>query len=96
VNKKRSIDALAAQLKCTKVEALEFYEAYHAILIEALVNQDEVTLHGIGTLRIKHRPERTGRNPRTGEPLVISARKAINFKATAALNTQLNAQCLVG
>jgi len=91
VNKKRSIEALAAQLECTKVEALEFYEAYHAILAEALINEGEATLHGIGTLRIKDRAERTGRNPRTGEPLLISARKVVNFKAAVALNTQLNA-----
>ncbi len=45
----------------------------------------EVTLPGIGKLSVKHRPARTGRNPKTGETIEIEAKRLPDFTAAKAL-----------
>lgn len=55
----------------------------------ALAIGGEVTLPGIGKLTVKVRAARTGRNPATGAPLDIPARKAPHFSAAKALKEAL-------
>ncbi|MEJ2795906.1 HU family DNA-binding protein [Iodobacter sp. LRB] len=45
----------------------------------------EVTLPGIGKLAVKHRDARIGRNPRTGEPVQIPAKKALKYTPLKAI-----------
>ena len=49
-----------------------------------------VTLHGFGTFELKKRDARTGRNPRTGEPVEIAASTTVAFKPAKALKDSLN------
>lgn len=51
----------------------------------------EVTLPGIGKLRAKDKPARTGKNPKTGVPVEIPARRAPAFSAAKALKDTVNA-----
>ena len=51
----------------------------------ALVRGDRVELRGFGAFSIKHRDARTGRNPRTGEPMTYPACKVPTFKPGKAL-----------
>lgn len=51
----------------------------------------EVTLPGIGKLHAKDKPARTGRNPKTGEPVEIPARRVPAFSASKALKDTVNA-----
>ena len=46
---------------------------------------DKVALVGFGTFDVKDRPERTGKNPRTGEPVAIAATRVPTFKAGKGL-----------
>ncbi|NNE63599.1 MAG: HU family DNA-binding protein [Gammaproteobacteria bacterium] len=90
MSKKQTIDAIASKLDCSKVKALEFYDAYHAFLTECLNTDGEYTISGIGTFRVKHRAKRKGRNPRTGESIDIPARQVVGFKAAPTLLSHLN------
>lgn len=56
----------------------------------ALFAGQPVTLHGFGTFEIKKREARTGRNPRTGEPVEIAASTTVTFKPAKALKDSLN------
>ena len=49
------------------------------LIVDALVNGDKLTLTGFGTFSVRTRAERTGRNPRTGNPVTITARKVVKF-----------------
>ena len=49
-----------------------------------------VSLKGFGTFEVRSRSERTGRNPRTGETLVIPASKVPAFKVSSALKKAVN------
>jgi len=54
-------------------------------IIEALAKGDRVELRGFGAFSVKHRPARTGRNPRTGESMTIPAHKAVKISASSTL-----------
>ena len=58
---------------------------------EALANGEEVRIVGFGNFSTRTRPARTGRNPRTGEAISISASQSPSFKAGKALGDAVNA-----
>ena len=64
-------------------------EAINQITI-ALGNGDEVTLRGLGSFTVSDKAERMGRNPKTGEDAVITARKVVIFKCSTILKEHLN------
>ena len=49
-----------------------------------------LTIPGFGTFTVKHKAARQGRNPRTGKPIPIAARNAVQFKAAPALKDLVN------
>lgn len=55
----------------------------------ALANGDEVTLRGLGVFKAKRKSQRMGRNPKTGEDAVISARTVVTFKASTLLASKV-------
>ena len=65
--------------------------AVFAIVGEALADGEEVRLPGFGTFGTSSRPARTGRNPRTGEAVAISASTSPTFKAGKTLKDTVNA-----
>ena len=56
----------------------------------ALAKGEKVQIAGFGNFEVKNRPARTGRNPRTGEPVQIAASKAASFKVAKALKEAIN------
>ncbi len=54
---------------------------------EAALSGEKVQLIGFGTFEMKSRPARTGRNPKTGEAMTISASKSLGFKASSAFKS---------
>ena len=59
-------------------------------IIEAMARGDRVELRGFGAFSVKKRDARTGRNPRTGEPVEIAASTTVAFKPAKALKDSLN------
>ncbi len=57
----------------------------------ALSRGDRVELRGFGAFSVKHRPARTGRNPRTGEPVNVASKWVPFFKTGKELRERLNA-----
>ena len=57
---------------------------------EALKNDGEVTLRGLGAFKVSQKQERPGRNPKTGEDAIITARKVVIFKCSTVLKNHLN------
>lgn len=56
----------------------------------SLARGERVELRGFGAFSVKRRPARTGRNPRSGEPVTIEAKAAPFFKAGKELRDRLN------
>jgi DNA-binding protein HU-beta len=83
--KKEVIDALAERTQQSKIDTEAFLDALAEAVCKSLTQGNEAVLPGIGKLTVKERPARTGRNPATGEPIQIAARKAPAFSAAKAL-----------
>lgn len=90
MNKSELIDAVASSADISKASAGRALDAVINSITDALKGGDQVALVGFGTFGVKERAERTGRNPRTGDPIKISAAKVPSFKAGKALKDAVN------
>ena len=91
MNKAEAADRLAARAGLSKAVAREAVDGLVAVIGEALANGEEVRIAGFGTFGTRSRPARTGRNPRTGEAVSISASTSPTFKAGKTLKDVVNA-----
>jgi DNA-binding protein HU-beta len=90
MNKAELIDAVTTKTGLQKAEATRAVDAVFDAVTGALKSGDSVSLLGFGTFVVKARAARTGRNPRTNEPIEIPATKVPGFKAGKALKDAVN------
>jgi len=90
MNKAELIDAVADAADISKAAAGRSVDTVLEVITESLKNGNAVTLVGFGTFSTRRREARTGRNPRTGEPIQIGASNLAVFKAGKALKDALN------
>ncbi len=81
MNKTELVDAVAANADIPKTVASKAVDAVLESVTETLAKGDKVTLIGFGTFEVRERSARTGRNPKTNEPMEIPATKVPAFKA---------------
>ena len=86
MNKAQLIDAIAADSGLTKADAKKALDAFVKATAGALKKGDRVALVGFGSFSISDRSARTGRNPQTGKPITIAAKKVVKFKPGSDLN----------
>ncbi len=82
---KQVIDQVAEQFNLTKKLANEVVGTVIEGIVAELKEAGKVKVKGLGTLTVKEKAERKGRNPKTGEELIIPAKRAVGFKAEKAL-----------
>jgi DNA-binding protein HU-beta len=87
MNKKELIDAIAADSKLTKIDAKKALEGLIKATTKALKKGDKISLVGFGSYNVIKRKARTGRNPQTGKPINIAAKKIVKFRPAKALLT---------
>ena len=85
MNKTELINAVAEKAGRSKKNAEAAVNATLAAITESLKAEEKVQLVGFGSFEVKHRAERTGLNPRTGDSVTIAASKVPAFKAGKAL-----------
>lgn len=85
MNKGELIEAVANDANITKAQAQAALDAFVGNVKKSLKGGDKVTLVGFGTFSASTRAERMGRNPQTGQPIVIRARRVAKFSAGKAL-----------
>ena len=85
MNKTELINAVAEKAVLSKKDSEAAVTAALDVLSAALAEGDEVRLVGFGTFEVKKRAARTGRNPKTKEPVEIPASKVPAFKPGKAL-----------
>jgi len=59
------------------------------IIVDSLKHDEKVVLTGFGTFQMHWRQERKGRNPATGEDIILKARKAVHFTVGKTLKKKL-------
>ncbi|MCG8411481.1 MAG: HU family DNA-binding protein [Bacteroidales bacterium] len=86
MNKAELIDAIAGNANLTKADAKKALDAFISSTTTSLRKGDRVALVGFGSFSIAKREARTGRNPQTGKPINIPAKKVVKFKAGSDLS----------
>jgi len=85
-------DAIYAALPVDKQKAAQIVEDYIELIKEALSKENKVMLSGFGSYEVKFKPPRRGRNPQTGESIILRARKVVKFKPSQLLRKAINGQ----
>ena len=81
MNKGELVDAVSAQATVSKKDADAVVGALVESIMEAVSSGEKVTLVGFGTFEARDRQEREGRNPQTGEKMIIPATRVPAFSA---------------
>ena len=89
MNKAELVDAIASEAKITKADATRALDAFMMVTTKSLKKGDRVALIGFGTFSVAKRAARNGRNPQTGKPIKIAAKKVAKFKAGAELASKV-------
>ena len=74
----------------TKNDSSELLEAVFSIIKDTLESGETLKISGFGTFEVKQKADRRGRNPQTGEEIVITARQVLTFKPSAMLKQGMN------
>ena len=92
MNRTELIDAMAKKMgdSATKKEAEAALKAFVDVVTEELAKKEKIQLVGFGTFETSVRPEREGRNPRTGETMKIAESVVPKFKLGKALKDAVN------
>lgn len=78
-------DLLFERVGLNKREAKDMVEGFFDEIRNALERGEEVKLSGFGNFQLRDKPQRPGRNPKTGEEIPITARRVVTFHASQKL-----------
>ncbi len=90
ITKAELLDRVASESGATKKDVEEVLGAFFDTAVAAAKNGDKVSWPGFGSFEGIKKKASTGRNPQTGAPVKIPARKALKFKASSTMREQLN------
>lgn len=90
MNKGEFVAFISEKYGCSKTDATEVIDMFTNSVIDALGKGKEVALVGFGTFTTNKVAARSGRNPRTGEPLKIAAYTQPKFKVGQKLKDACN------
>lgn len=85
------IEHLMQQMHLTRQEGRCLVENFFDELSTSLVDGNVIKLSGFGNFELKDKRSRPGRNPKTGEPVAVSARRVVTFKAGQKFRQQVDA-----
>ena len=74
----------------TQSKSGEIVEALVEIIKSSLESGEDVLISGFGKLCVKEKSPRRGRNPATGEDMVLEARRVVTFKPSGKLRERIN------
>ena len=87
---KSDIVAAVHELGFTKKKSVDIIESLLDIIKNTLEKSEDVLISGFGKFCVKNKGKRRGRNPATGEDLILRARKVITFKCSGKLRNKIN------
>lgn len=90
MSRQKLIEQIATENNITKTAADDIIKQFLAGVTSMLKAGEKVQLTGWGTFESKLVPEHNGRNPLTGQSLVIAAKNKVSFKPGETLKAQVN------
>jgi integration host factor subunit alpha len=82
-------DLLFEKVGLNKREAKDMVDSFYEEVRAALQNGNGVKLSGFGNFQLRDKPQRPGRNPKTGEEVKITARRVVTFHASQKLKAMV-------
>ena len=82
-------DLLFEKVGLNKREAKNMVDSFYEEVRAALQSGDGVKLSGFGNFQLREKPQRPGRNPKTGEEVQITARRVVTFHASQKLKAMV-------
>lgn len=89
LTKANIIEMLTEKLGYSKVRSSDVFETMLEILKNRLEESDDVLISGFGKFCVKDKAPRKGRNPATGEELMLSRRRVVTFKSSTILRNKV-------
>ena len=90
LTKNQIVESIQNQTEFSKSRSSEIVETLLEIIKRTLVSGDDVIVSGFGKFSVKEKNERKGRNPATGEDMMLEARKVVTFKCSGKLRDKIN------
>jgi integration host factor subunit alpha len=90
LTKAQIIEEISNRNGFTMKKSTDLVESLLEILKGTLASGDDVLISGFGKFCVKEKDSRRGRNPATGEDMMLSARKVVTFKCSASLRDEIN------
>lgn len=84
------VESIQNQTGFPKNRSLEIVETLLEIIKSTLASGEDVLISGFGKFCVKGKNERKGRNPATGEDLMLKPRKVVTFKCSGKLRARVN------
>jgi integration host factor subunit alpha len=90
LTKNNIIDAVAEESGLTRKQSIETVETLLEIIKQTLQSGEDILISGFGRFCVKDKEQRRGRNPTTGEDLMLKPRRVVTFKCSTKLRDLLN------
>jgi integration host factor subunit alpha len=84
------IDSIYNQVGLSKAKSLQAVESLLEIIKKALENGEDILVSGFGKFCVKEKNERKGRNPQTGEHLMLGSRRVATYRCSRVLRDKIN------
>ena len=90
LTKAHIVENLLAKNQFTKAESAQIIESLFELLRQSLEEGDDVIISGFGKFCVQEKNQRKGRNPQSGEPIMLPPRKVVTFKCSGKLREKIN------
>ena len=91
LTKANIVEAVQSKLGLPKNQSADILESLLEIIKSTLEGGDDVLVSGFGKFCVNNKSERRGRNPATGEDLMLAPRRVVTFKCSGKLRERVNA-----
>lgn len=86
------VERIYERIGFSRKEAGEVVDSVFELMKQSLEEGEKVKISGFGSFVVHDKNPRRGRNPQTGEAIVIRARRVLGFKASPILKTSMNGE----
>ena len=90
LTKSQIIDVVHKQNSLNKKQSIETVESLLEIIKSTLESGEDVLISGFGKFCVKEKGERRGRNPATGDDMILPPRKVVTFRCSGKLRDKMN------
>ena len=84
--------AIYNQLDLPKTRSVQLVDSLLEIIKKTLKNGEDVLISGFGKFCVKEKRERRGRNPQTGEDMMLDKRRVVTFRCSGRLRERINGE----